>query len=186
MSAIPSYSYSKTFAASLQDAEQFWAEAAADIHWTRTWDRVLDDSELSPVLSMVSGAELNTCYNTLDLHVDEDNGSRDPMTLRRHRPGRLFHLLELRDAVATFAEEVLAARGVSKGDRVIVYMPMVPEAVIAMLTCALGRCALGRLWWLRCQRYFTVRLDDATPRQLSRCILRNRTWPGGGIQTVAG
>ncbi len=134
--------YSEIFKASVADAEDFWSEAAKDIHWTRTWDRVLDDSD-APYYRWFSGGELNTCYNTLDLHVDEGNGDRTALIYDSAvtQARQTFSFSELRDAVATFSG-VLAARGVCKGDRVIVYMPMVPEAVIAMLAAT----SLGAVW----------------------------------------
>ena len=166
MSASPSQSYSKIFAASLQDAEQFWSEAAADIHWTRTWDRVLDDSD-APYYRWFSGGELNTCYNTLDLHIDEGNGDRTALIYDSAvtQARQTFSFSELRDAVATFAG-VLAARGVGKGDRVIVYMPMVPEAVIAMLACARLGAVHSVVFGGFAANELAVRLDDATPKAI--------------------
>ena len=166
MSASPSHYYSKIFAASLQDVEQFWSEAAADIHWTRTWDRVLDDSD-APYYRWFSGAELNTCYNTLDLHIDQGNGDRTALIYDSAvtQARQTFSFSELRDAVATFAG-VLAARGVGKGDRVIVYMPMVPEAVIAMLACARLGAVHSVVFGGFAANELAVRLDDATPKAI--------------------
>ena len=155
--------YSTVFEASLQDAERFWSEAAKDIRWTRPWDRVLDASD-APYYRWFSGGELNTCYNALDLHIDEGNGDRtaliydSAMTQSR----QTFSFAQLRDAVADFAG-VLAARGVSKGDRVIVYMPMVPEAVIAMLACARLGAVHSVVFGGFAANELAVRLDDATP-----------------------
>ena len=158
--------YSEVFKASLSDAEQFWSEAAADIHWTRTWDRVLDDSD-APYYRWFSGGELNTCYNTLDLHIDEGNGDRTALIYDSAvtQARQTFSFSELRDAVATFAG-VLAARGVRKGDRVIVYMPMVPEAVIAMLACARLGAVHSVVFGGFAANELAVRLDDATPKAI--------------------
>ena len=158
--------YSEIFKASVADAEDFWSEAAKDIHWTRTWDRVLDDSD-APYYRWFSGGELNTCYNTLDLHVDEGNGDRTALIYDSAvtQARQTFSFSELRDAVATFSG-VLAARGVCKGDRVIVYMPMVPEAVIAMLACARLGAVHSVVFGGFAANELAVRLDDATPKAI--------------------
>ena len=166
MSAKSGTSYSTVFGASLADAELFWSEAARDIHWTRPWDRVLDDSD-APYYRWFTGGELNTCYNALDLHVDEGNGDRTALiydsAVTEVRQG--FTFSELRDAVASFAG-VLAARGVDKGDRVIVYMPMVPEAVIAMLACARLGAVHSVVFGGFAANELAVRLNDATPKAI--------------------
>jgi len=121
---------------SLEQPEEFWAEAAAAIDWTEPWDRVLDDSR-APFYRWFAGGHLNTCHNALDRHVDRSRA--DQLALIYDSPvtgtTTAFTYRELRDEVALFAG-ALAAEGVGRGDRVVVYMPMVPEAVIAMLTCA--------------------------------------------------
>jgi propionyl-CoA synthetase len=121
---------------SLEEPEAFWAEAAAAIDWAEPWETVLDDSR-APFYRWFRGGRLNTCHNALDRHVDAGHGERlaliydSPVT----ETASTFTYRELRDAVARFAG-ALAAQGVERGDRVIVYMPMVPEAAIAMLACA--------------------------------------------------
>src|SRR3954463_6857641 len=121
---------------SLEEPEAFWAEAAAAIDWTEPWEHVLDDSR-APFYRWFRGGRLNTCHNALDRHVDSGHGERlaliydSPVT----QTTSTFTYRDLRDAVARFAG-ALAAQGVARGDRVIVYMPMVPEAAIAMLACA--------------------------------------------------
>src|SRR5439155_8391477 len=121
---------------SLEQPEQFWADAAAAIDWVEPWQRVLDDSR-APFYRWFAGARLNTCHNALDRHFD--GGRADQPALIYDSPltgtGATFTYRELRDAVALFAG-ALAAQGVERGDRVIVYMPMVPETMIAMLACA--------------------------------------------------
>jgi propionyl-CoA synthetase len=118
------------------DPERFWAEAAEAVHWSRRWDRVLDRSR-APFYRWFPGAETNSCYNALDRHVE--GGRADQVALIYDSPVtgtvRTYTYRELRDEVARFAG-VLAAKGVGPGDRVVIYMPMVPEAVIAMLGCA--------------------------------------------------
>ncbi|MFL6036111.1 MAG: propionyl-CoA synthetase [Gaiellaceae bacterium] len=121
---------------SLEEPETFWAEAAAAIDWAEPWESVLDDSR-APFYRWFRGGRLNTCHNALDRHVESGRGERlaliydSPVT----QTTSTFTYRELRAAVARFAG-ALVAQGVERGDRVIVYMPMVPEAAIAMLACA--------------------------------------------------
>jgi propionyl-CoA synthetase len=119
-----------------RDPEGFWAEAGEAIHWYKRWDRVLDSAR-APFYRWFEGATVNTCENALDWHVE--HGRADQPALIYDSPVtstiQTFTYRELRDAVARFAG-VLVAQGVGKGDRVIIYMPMVPEAAIAMLACA--------------------------------------------------
>ena len=123
-------------ARSLADPEGFWAEAAAGIDWIEPWRTVLDDST-RPIYRWFSGGVLNTCHNALDRHVAAGHGNRLALIHDSPVTGtiRRFTYAELLDAVARFAG-ALAAEGVGKGDRVLIYMPMVPEAAIAMLACA--------------------------------------------------
>src|SRR6187549_1418318 len=121
---------------SLDDPESFWSEAAAAIDWDEPWERVLDDSR-APFYRWFTGGRMNTCYNALDRHVE--GGRADQPALIYDSPvtstKATFSYRELRDTVARFAG-ALAAQGVERGDRVVVYMPMVPETLIAMLACA--------------------------------------------------
>ena len=125
--------FDEVYRRSLEQPEEFWAEAARAIDWDVPWTRVLDDSR-RPFYRWFSGGRLNTCFNALDRHFEPWRA--DQLALIYDSPGtettRLFTYRELRDEVARFAG-ALAAQGVGRGDRVIVYMPMVPEAVIAML-----------------------------------------------------
>jgi propionyl-CoA synthetase len=129
-------SYRETYKKSLEDPAGFWGEAAEQLAWTRRWETVLDDTE-APYYQWFSGGEMNTCYNALDRHCAA--GRAEQAALIHDSPVtdsvRTFSYGELRDQVARFAG-ALKDRGVAKGDRVIIYMPMVPEAVIAMLACA--------------------------------------------------
>jgi propionyl-CoA synthetase len=128
--------YEDSYRQSLADPESFWGKAAAAIDWDAPWERVLDDSR-APFYRWFSGGRLNTCHNALDRHVEGGRG--DQLALIYDSPvtgtKATFTYRELRDEVARFAG-ALAAQGVERGDRVVVYMPMVPEAVIAMLACA--------------------------------------------------
>jgi len=120
----------------VKDPEGFWAEAGEAIHWYKRWDRVLDGSR-PPFYRWFPGAEVNTCYNALDWHVEHGRADQPALIYDSPVTGtvRSFTYRELREEVARFAG-ALAGEGVGKGDRVIIYMPMVPEAAIAMLACA--------------------------------------------------
>ena len=121
---------------SLKDPDGFWAEAAETIDWYRKWDRVCDGSR-APFYRWFSGAEVNTCYNALDRHVADGRSDQPALIYDSPVTGTVailtFH--ELLDKASEFAG-ALARLGVFKGDRVIIYMPMIPEAVIAMLAVA--------------------------------------------------
>src|SRR5690606_12804279 len=127
--------YAEVYQRSLQDPEGFWAEAAEDVRGDKRWDTVLDRSN-PPFYGWVVGGELNTCVNAVDRHVEEGRGGQlalvydSPVTDTVRR----YDFRELQEQVARFAG-VLKNLGVGKGDRVIIYMPMIPEAVIAMLGC---------------------------------------------------
>ncbi len=129
-------SYDQIYARSINDPEAFWGEAAGDVHWFRKWDRVLDRSR-QPFFRWFAGGETNSCYNALDLHVERGRGDQAALIYDSPLAGvvRTFTYRQLRDEVARFAG-ALDSLGVTKGDRVILYMPMIPEAVIAMLACA--------------------------------------------------
>ena len=128
--------FEQVYRRSVDAPEEFWAQAAAEIDWVQPWERVLDDSR-APLYRWFAGGRLNTCYNALDRHVER--GRADQLALIYDSPvtGTVatFTYRELRDEVAGFAG-ALAAQGVERGDRVVIYMPMVPEAAIAMLACA--------------------------------------------------
>jgi propionyl-CoA synthetase len=119
-----------------RDPEGFWAEAGEAIHWYKRWDRVLDGAR-PPFYRWFAGATVNTCENALDWHVEHGRANQPALIYDSPVTSTIktFTYRELRDAVARFAG-VLVGLGVGKGDRVIIYMPMVPEAAIAMLACA--------------------------------------------------
>ena len=123
--------YQQTYRASLHSPEQFWREQAAGISWERPFSQVLKDGR------WFSDGAINTCYNCLDRHVE--NGRADQPALIYDSPvtkvKETFTYRELLERVSLFAG-ALKARGVEKGDRVLIYMPMTPEALIAMYACA--------------------------------------------------
>ena len=153
---------------SLGDPEGFWAEAAAAIDWIEPWDTVLDASR-APRYRWFTGGRLNTCYNALDRHVE--GGRADQPALIYDSPVTdtvaIYTYRELRDTVARFAG-VLAAAGVGKGDRVVIYMPMVPEAVIAMLACARLGAIHSVVFGGFAAHELASRIQDALRRSSSR------------------
>jgi propionyl-CoA synthetase len=155
--------YDAAYARSMRDPEGFWAAAAADIHWEKGWDRVLDDSR-KPFYRWFAGGELNTCYNALDLHVDRGRGKQRALVYDSPVTGtvRAYTYRELRDAVALCAG-MIRRQGVEKGDRVLIYMPMVPEAVIAMLACARLGAIHSVVFGGFASNELAKRIDDARP-----------------------
>ena len=156
--------YDQTYARSMRDPQGFWAAAAEDIHWDRRWDRVFDDSR-PPFYRWFTGGELNTCYNALDLHVDRGRGKQRALVYDSPVTGtvRTYTYFELRDAVARCAG-MLRRQGIEKGDRVIIYMPMVPEAVIAMLACARLGAIHSVVFGGFASNELAKRIDDAKPK----------------------
>jgi propionyl-CoA synthetase len=156
--------YDEVYQQSIRDPETFWADAARDIAWDKPWSKVLDDSN-PPLYRWFQGAALNTCYNALDRHVEAGRGEQaaliydSPVTATK----ATFSYAELRDRVARLAGG-LAGLGVTKGDRVILYMPMVPEAVIGMLACARIGAIHSVVFGGFAARELATRIDDARPK----------------------
>jgi propionyl-CoA synthetase len=155
--------YLETYGRSLAEPEAFWAEAAEAIEWERRWDRVLDDSR-PPFYRWFAGARLNTCWNALDRHVAAGNGERLALIWDSPVTGQIarFTYRELRDRVARFAG-VLSGLGVKTGDRVLIYMPMVPEAAVAMLACARIGAIHSVVFGGFASHELATRIDDAKP-----------------------
>ena len=153
--------YDETHKRSLEDPNGFWAEAAEQIHWYRKWDRVLDDSN-PPFYRWYTGGVVNTCYNALDRHVE--GGRADQPALIYDSPVtdtiEAFTYRELRDRVAAFAGAI-AAQGVEKGDRVIIYMPMIPETIVAMLACSRLGAVHSVVFGGFAANELAVRIDDS-------------------------
>jgi propionyl-CoA synthetase len=156
--------YLETYRRSLEDKEGFWAEAAEAIDWERRWDKVLDDSR-PPFYRWFPGARLNTCWNALDRHVAAGRGERIALIWDSPVSGRVerFTYRELKDRVAAFAG-VLKGLGVEKGERVLIYMPMVPEAAIAMLACARLGAIHSVVFGGFAAHELATRIDDAKPK----------------------
>jgi propionyl-CoA synthetase len=156
--------YHEVHARSLEHPEEFWAEAAEQLYWYRKWDTVLDDSR-TPFYRWFTGGEVNTCYNALDRHVEGGRAAQAALIHDSPVTGtiRSFSYRELRDEVARCAG-ALASLGVTKGDRVIIYMPMIPEAVIAMLAVARLGAIHSVVFGGFAASELAVRIDDATPK----------------------
>jgi propionyl-CoA synthetase len=157
-------SFTETYRESLEQPAKFWAEAAADIDWTKPWDTVLD-RDAEPAARWFVGGELNTCYNALDRHVEGGRADQAALIYDSAVTGttETFTYAELRDQVARFAG-VLARHGVERGDRVIIYLPMIPQAVIAMLACARLGAVHSVVFGGFASRELAVRIDDCRPK----------------------
>jgi propionyl-CoA synthetase len=157
-------SYPDVYARSMTDPARFWGDAAEDLYWDRRWNRVFDDSR-PPFYRWFTGGMLNTCYNALDIHVDRGRGRQRALIYDSPVTGtvKAFTYFELRDAVARFAG-ALVRQGIAKGDRVILYMPMVPEAIIAMLACARIGAVHSVVFGGFAAKELATRIDDAQPK----------------------
>lgn len=151
---------------SLDDPQGFWGEAAAAVHWYKKWDTVLDDSD-APFYRWFRGAQTNVCYNAVDLHVEQGRGAQaaiihdSPVTQSQ----QIVTYNDLKVRTARFAG-VLRNYGVVAGDRVIIYMPMVPEAAIAMLACARIGAIHSVVFGGFAANELAVRIDDAKPKAI--------------------
>jgi propionyl-CoA synthetase len=157
-------SYDDAYHEALNDSEGFWSEAAKEIDWITPWSLILDDSK-KPFYRWFVGAQCNTCYNALDRHVEQGRGDQAALIYDSPATGtaKTYSYSELLDTVAKFAG-VLKAQGVCKGDRVIIYMPMVAEAAIAMLACARLGAVHSVVFGGFASNELAVRIDDAKPR----------------------
>ena len=128
--------YEKAFKESILNKEQFWTKAAEDVRWFKKFDQALFVDK-PPFYKWFKGGKINTCYNALDRHVEDGNGSRTALIFDSAMTNtkKKFTYKELTDKTAQLAGALLKA-GVKKGDRIIIYMPMIPEAIQAMLACA--------------------------------------------------
>jgi propionyl-CoA synthetase len=156
--------YEDAFRRSLTDPAGFWAEAARAIDWYQEPQVILDDSN-PPFYRWFRGGTLNTCHNAVDRHVEAGRGDQHALIYDSPVTGtkRTFTFAQLRDETARFAA-VLASLGVVKGDRVVVYMPMIPEAVVAMLACARLGAVHSVVFGGFAAHELAVRIDDAKPK----------------------
>jgi len=156
--------YVDAFRRSLESPEEFWLEAAEAVDWTRKPTHALDSSR-APLYRWFPDGELNTCYNAVDRHVENGRGGQTALIWDSAvtQTTRSYTYSELREEVARFAGG-LASLGVAKGDRVIIYMPMVPEAVTAMLACARLGAVHSVVFGGFAPKELAARVDDAKPK----------------------
>jgi propionyl-CoA synthetase len=156
--------YEQAHEQSIKDPEKFWGPVAEQCHWYKKWDRVLDDTE-KPFYRWFTGGETNTCYNAVDLHVDQGRGDQAAIIYDSPVTGTIttYTYNDLKDQVSRFAG-VLKQRGVTKGDRVIIYMPMIPQAVFAMLACARIGAIHSVVFGGFAANELATRINDAKPR----------------------
>ena len=154
--------YRELFQASLEDPAAFWAQAAEAVSWTTAPQRVLDDGN-PPFYRWFPDGELNTCANALDRHI-EARGDQPALIYDSPVTGtkRTYTYRELLDQTALFAG-VLRGLGVGRGDRVVIYMPMIPEAVVAMLACARLGAVHSVVFGGFAGHELATRIDDARP-----------------------
>ena len=156
--------YHAEYANWLRDPESFWAAAAEAIHWDRKWSAVIDRSR-PPFDRWFPGGLLNTCYNAVDRHADSARGDQLALIYDSAMMGVIqrFTYRELRDAVARVAG-ALRSLGVGKGDRVLVFMPNTPEAVMTMLASARLGAVHSVVFGGFASRELAARIDDAQPK----------------------
>jgi propionyl-CoA synthetase len=156
--------YDEVYQASVADPEAFWLRAAEAIDWYVAPTRALD-AAAPPFYRWFPDGELNVCHNAIDRHVDAGHGDRAALVYDSPVTGtqRTWTYAQLRDEVAAFAG-VLASLGVERGDRVVIYMPMVPEAAVAMLACARIGAVHSVVFGGFAAKELAVRIDDAAPK----------------------
>ena len=158
--------YQETYDRSIEDPEGFWREQAELVDWFRKPQRILDD-ERPPFYRWYPDATLNTCYNALDRHVAKGAAERAALIYDSAVTDtrRTYTYAELLEEVAAFGG-VLRALGVAQGDRVVIYLPMIPEAIIAMLACARIGAVHSVVFGGFAPHELAVRIDDAQPKVL--------------------
>jgi propionyl-CoA synthetase len=158
--------YTEVYERSLADPEGFWMEAAEAIDWVKKPSKALFDGA-APLYEWYKDAEVNTCWNAVDRHVAAGRGAQtaiihdSPVTGIKQK----INYSQLRSRVARLAG-ALRAKGVEKGDRVIIYMPMVPEALEAMLACARLGAVHSVVFGGFAAHELAVRIDDCQPKAI--------------------
>ena len=149
-----------------QDPAGFWAEAAKDVHWMKPASTVLDDAN-PPFYRWFVGGEINGCYNAVDCHVEAGHGDRTAIIYDSAIRGKQEQIsyAELQDQVARCAD-VLRQQGIGYGDRVIIYMPMIPQALVSMLACARIGAVHSVVFGGFAAAELAKRIDDATPAMI--------------------
>jgi propionyl-CoA synthetase len=178
--------YAAVFEKSIKDPAGFWGEHAGSIDWYKPWERVLVNDN-APFYQWFQGGELNTCYNAVDRHVA--NGRADQAAIIYDSPvtdsKQTITYKELLDRVSKFAG-ALRDLGVEKGDRVVVYMPMVPEALVAMLACARLGAVHSVVFGGFAAKELAIRINDAKPKVMVSASCGIEGEKGDRIQAAAG
>ncbi len=170
--------YDEMYRQSIENPDAFWAEAAEDVQWVKKWDKVLDDYGKPYFYRWFTGGELNTCYNAIDYHVE--NGRADQVAVIYDSPqtGTIKKITyrELQDQVARFAGAI-RAQGLEKGDTAIIYMPMIPETMVAMLACARIGVVHSVVFGGFAANELAIRINDAKPKLIisASCGLEGAT-----------
>jgi propionyl-CoA synthetase len=157
-------SYDEIFRKSIEEPVAFWKEAAEAIDWYKKCDRILDDSH-PPFYRWFPDGEINTCFNALDRHVRDGRGDQKALIYDSPVTNTVtsFTYKEMLDKVAVFAG-ALRGIGVGRGDTVIIYMPMIPEAVVAMLACARLGAIHSVVFGGFAASELSLRIDHAKPK----------------------
>ena len=158
--------YKEVYEGWKQNPEEFWANAAKKISWHKPADKIFD-ANAGTYGRWFAGAECNTCYNAVDRHVNAGHGQRDAIIydspITGHKETYTYNDLKMQtQALAA----VLLDSGVEKGDRVIIYMPMIPQAVIAMLACARIGAVHSVVFGGFAANELATRLNDAKPKAI--------------------
>ena len=177
--------YPEVYARWQRDPEGFWAEAAQDIDWFEPAARVFDPAA-GVYGRWFAGAVCNTCWNAVDRHVRDGRGSQpaiiyDSPLAGTKRTITYDRLLTETQVLAAILREL----GVEQGDRVILYMPMVPEAVIAMLACARIGAVHSVVFGGFAASELATRIDDARPKVILSASCGLEPGPGGALQAAA-
>ena len=167
-------SYEEAYKLSLEKPEEFWGKEAEKLHWYKKWDRVLDDSNY-PFFRWFVGGKTNLCYNAVDRHALGTKRGTAAIIWESPETGqsRVYTYYHLYKEVNKFAG-VLKNLGVQKGDRIIIYMPMVPEAAIAMLACVRIGAIHSIVFAGFSREALAGRIDDAKPKLLLMCEAGSR------------
>ena len=173
--------YSDIYEGWKQDPEGFWMQAAEAIDWAEKPTKALFDDN-APLYEWFSDGMVNTCWNAVDRHVEAGNGDQIAIIYDSPITGVKAQIsyAELQGRVASLAG-ALAAKGVGKGDRVIIYMPMVPEALEAMLACSRIGAVHSVVFGGFAANELAVRIDDATPKAIIAASCGLEPGTGGGI-----
>ena len=161
---MSNYDYQHIYQQSIENREHFWAQAAQQLHWDEPFEKVLDDSD-KPFYRWFSGGKLNICYNAVDRHVENGYGEQTAIIYDSPVTNTKAHIsyAELKQQVSKLAATIRSL-GVNKGDTVIIYMPMIPEAVISMLACARIGAIHSVVFGGFAANELAVRIDDAEPK----------------------